>query len=476
MNLYHATFKTNIDNIFNNGLLLNQEGINFSDEDALYFTTDLESARKFEKEILQASFLETSILELNLSSKDLNELGFEIRKHPFLGKEVVIFSNVSPRYIVDVVEEEEDDEEIEIPSNIATTLLSGGVGSGKTYKAIKDATNKGSFVIAVPTRQLAYDVFMDYKEVSGIHTGEIHKKGKNQVCVYENLSVSMLRDIKTLIIDECHFLNDEERGGSLLEMIIIAHELGVKVVLLTATNSLSDELQKKLGIREQILSPFCEIKKYEIKNNVAKVAKNMKSIIVFTKYVPTERDIEYYSSFFDINKSEIALISAETTSSNRLKTQIAFKNGDIRVVLSTNVLAQGVNMPADLVVIEYNEWDEWEIIEQKIGRVGRPTYANKGYYHLSYRPEKNKKVGIPHKKDSTVSSFKRRNGDIIDIENFGFQFHEVPTSLKNYVGFKYSFGFLKTLEGVYGLLKDEEDALQFLKNEQVEISKLLQIA
>jgi hypothetical protein len=58
-----------------------------------------------------------------------------------------------------------------IPENAKIKMYVGGTGSGKTYRAINENDN---CIIAVPTRQLAYEIMLDYPDVKEIHTGEVH--------------------------------------------------------------------------------------------------------------------------------------------------------------------------------------------------------------------------------------------------------------------------------------------------------------
>ena len=198
-------------------------------------------------------------------------------------------------------------EATEIPEITAkdfeTILITGETGSGKTYKGIKTAAEKGKFVILVPTRQLAYEIYLNYKEMEAVMTGEVEigdiDKAHGIVGIYEMAEVFMNLEIKTLIVDEAHFLNDEDRGPGLLETIVNAINKGIKVILLTATDTISDELREFLHINEIHLEPFEDIKRVELESpeDVAELVKNDPNItvLVFTKYIPTEHDVSLYA-------------------------------------------------------------------------------------------------------------------------------------------------------------------------------------
>ncbi len=79
-----------------------------------------------------------------------------------------------------------------------------------------------------------------------------------------------------------------------------------------------------------------------------------------------------------------------------------FKEGKIRTICTTSTLAQGVNLPARLVVIKstycykgpkvgYVDYNKIEI-DQMIGRAGRPQYDNKGVGVIMTEKENVEKV------------------------------------------------------------------------------------
>ena len=83
-----------------------------------------------------------------------------------------------------------------------------------------------------------------------------------------------------------------------------------------------------------------------------------------------------------------------------------FKQGKIRTICTTSTLAQGVNLPARLVVIKstycykgpkvgYIEYNKLEI-DQMVGRAGRPQFDNKGVAVLMTEKNNVDKVSSPN--------------------------------------------------------------------------------
>jgi len=353
-------------------------------------------------------------------------------------------------------------------------LYVGGTGSGKTFKAI---TENDNFIISVPTRQLAYEIGIDYDKINYISTGEFHldetsEDNFNGVVVYESLSNELLDKTSTLIIDEAHYLEDDERGIKLINNIIDAIISNKKVILLTATDILSDELKEILHINIINLKVFKKTKKVELENfeDIKKLAQEDKTILVFTKYMSTKESAEYYANLLDIDVSKTGVINADIPTSERIETQMKFKSGELKLVVSTNALAQGVNFPADVVIIEYNEYDDWALIEQKKGRAGRPQFSDVGYFHLHFCPSK--EVKKQTNKNTKVVKAKSYRG--VDISFLNLEEFQLPTSLETYGGFKYAKNLLKYLVKNNLANKKEISAYTFIKDEEFKTKKIIE--
>ena len=353
-------------------------------------------------------------------------------------------------------------------------LYIGGTGTGKTFRAIKESDN---FVIAVPCRQLAYDIFVDYEEVTGVLTGEAsHHDGNNYVAVYENLNPNSLSRFSTLIIDEAHFLTDEDRGAHLVALIEEAIRLNMDIILLTATDNIQKDFLREHGFKTIELKPFAHVEKIELQTedqfeDLIRNNNNLK-LLFFNARSP-QRDasmrwkINYIKDLYG-RDIKIAFMDATVPVVDRVQIQNDFKQGKIDVIFSTNVLAQGVNLPADVVYVEYNMWDSDEIILQKIGRAGRPGYAEKGYYFISEKEKPSKLYKKPVQKEGRYDLADTYYIDIItpddennrtieiNIDGLDYQWFQIPeivifTNDNNEIekfeayDLTYARGFLRTI-------------------------------
>ena len=243
-------------------------------------------------------------------------------------------------------------------------IIDGETGSGKTYKAIKKAKEIGNFIYLAPCRQLVYETFMKYRDLKdNITTGEVSSsfeiENNNIFGVYE--SKINFKKYRSIIIDEAHFLNDEERGF-LLKTIIEKNKETHNIFLVTATRNF------------RILKGFKILKLKSLYN----FKKKQVSIGEFYKRLNAgEPSIIFRRTIRSCGYDGGVEITSKTPAHERLKHQIAFGKGEIKLIECTNVLAQGLNFPATNILIEKNFYDTDETILQKIGRLGRFGVTNK---------------------------------------------------------------------------------------------------
>ncbi len=259
--------------------------------------------------------------------------------------------------------------------------LLGLPNSGKTYQAISMAKSWGKFVFAAPCRQLVYETSIKYGNLNdSVITGEVQITPENNLnlfCVYESLYKRDLTNYDTLIIDECHFMRDPERGEALKGFVNNWHG---NIILLTGTPNFQLSEDWETIVLESLVKP--QIKIYFNDgglNHFYEETKEQKlSSIYFSKYDPlrywdhSEGDWSLYEPLYDkMDGTKAGHLSRSVESAERLKIQLGFMRGDISYLEVTNIAAQGINLPTRVVLIEYNEHDTDEVIRQKIGRLGR---------------------------------------------------------------------------------------------------------
>lgn len=124
-------------------------------------------------------------------------------------------------------------------------IITGETGCGKTYKAVHDEMDAGrKFAYIAPCRQLVYETYRNYGDCTkdALSSGEIKINADGQgnfYGVFESASPEQLRKggYDTLIIDEAHFVKDQNRGNNLLTLIAECRKHDINLKLLTATQN-----------------------------------------------------------------------------------------------------------------------------------------------------------------------------------------------------------------------------------------------
>lgn len=249
-------------------------------------------------------------------------------------------------------------------------ILTGETGSGKTYKAINEYNNNKKFIYLAPCRQLVYESFIEYSEKNDIlNTGETKIGGNGSMfAVYESFNLNNdYTEFDSIIIDEAHFINDVDRGNHLWN--IINKYNNHDIYLVTATDSL-DRRSFKNFEHIHLKAFFKTPKKVEI--DVNQFYDNIFEHNMFSiHFCRTIDDCYNMAEWYNDNGINAEAICSATPPAERLRIQYDFKRGKIQVVCSTNILAQGVNFPAENILLPADGWNTDELIHQKLGRLGR---------------------------------------------------------------------------------------------------------
>ncbi len=343
-------------------------------------------------------------------------------------------------------------------------LLAIPTAAGKSlvaYITIVEAALKGyKSIYIVPLKALArekYEDLLAFEELGikvGISTGDLQSKGSHLgrydivVCTSEKAD-SLLRhnaewlyDVRVVVADEIHLLNDVSRGPT-LEVIIARFRTmhDVQIIGLSATIKNADEIAKWLDakliasdwrpvpLKEGVLFGrkiyFADGSEATIKNarieglledvlasngqalifvNTRRVAQsNAERLRSITASFLNEEEKEELEKIAKNVEEEDNMLAKKLAScmrdgiafhhaglSNRAREAVekSFKKGMIKCIVATPTLAAGINIPARRVIIK-NLWRYSELqggmrpipvmeIKQMMGRAGRPGYDEYG--------------------------------------------------------------------------------------------------
>lgn len=315
-------------------------------------------------------------------------------------------------------------------------LVVSQTASGKTLigelAGIPKALNNKKMVYLSPLVALANQKYRDFKrdyEKLGlsvaIKVGYNKIKTENElyipdkpinnadiiVATYEGLDYILrsgnykyLEELGTVVIDEIHMLENEERGHRLNGLInrLISIFPNAQLIGLSATiknsNSLAESFSMKLVEYDKrpvkIERHFVSVKDYKEKDNlIINLCKKEFEMISSKGYhgqsiifTDSRRKTNIISSNLKKNGVNAEHYHAGLTYAKKIEIEEAFINQEISTVVTTAALANGIDFPASMVIfesihmgIDYLTNNEFH---QMVGRAGRPTYHDLGKAYI----------------------------------------------------------------------------------------------
>jgi helicase len=214
-----------------------------------------------------------------------------------------------------------------------------------------------------------------------------------------------LKKIGTVVIDEVHMIEDEDRGHRLDGLIARLKSLSpdAQFIFLSATIGNPGEVSKHLETslveyehrpvpleRHLIFARAHEknrlIEEYAQKEYSKLSSKGYRGqTIVFTN---SRKKCHHISQSLKIQS---APYHAGLTYPQRKKVEDMFAKGELKVVVTTAALAAGVDFPASQVIFESlamgNDWLSVGEFQQMQGRAGRPDFHDRGQIVVLADPE-----------------------------------------------------------------------------------------
>ena len=301
--------------------------------------------------------------------------------------------------------------------NIAFTSRTG---SGKTLTYLLGAisrlnTKQGlQMLVIVPTRELCIQIGREISKFCdplGINVGVLYGgreiardskivNRKNQIIIgtsgrlIQHINNKNVRvgDVKILVYDESdHLFEDEFYKDS----DYIKDRVGKNAQIILSSATLTDNVTKfinnkipnceiinvGLNVPKNIVQEklFCEEdEKYDI---ILKLLKKNSKIAIFCN---SKNDAKNLFDYLD-SKINVKLISGNTKQDERLEILRLFKNGQLKIIITTDVVARGLHIEKIDIIINYNVPTRHERYVHRIGRTGRKDI--KGYAISLISPE-----------------------------------------------------------------------------------------
>lgn len=269
----------------------------------------------------------------------------------------------------------------------------GPPNSGKTYTSLQALSKAKSGAHLGPLRLLALEVYEDMNKagiVCNLKTGEEEKKLDNATHVASTVELANLeKDYDVVVVDESQLIGDQDRGSSWLRAILSIKAKEVHVI--ASPNA------------ETLLRLLLQDEEYEV------VYHERSTELIVEKNIFQKNDIRKGDALIVFSRKKVLKLAAETERKGykvsvlygnmppetRRKQVELFTTKQTDVIVSTDAIGMGLNLPIQRVVfLENKKFDGKTLrpltadeIKQIAGRAGR-----KGMYEVGY-------VSFAHNRD-----------------------------------------------------------------------------
>lgn len=290
------------------------------------------------------------------------------------------------------------------------TAYLGDTNSGKTWKALKRISESSNSAYMAPLRLLAHETF---DILNGNDTPCSLVTGEEKIDVPESLCTSSTvecfnptTDYDVVVIDEIQMIDDPDRGAFFIQALVGANAKEIIVTgapeyagrLQQIAEYLGDEFEVEILKRKSELKPLNKpVSLKNVKPNTAIIAFSKREVYNIQRKLPKhlKSTVLYGSLGHEVREKQ-----AER-----------FRNGEVDVIISTDCIGMGLNLPIKTVLFsDTSKYDGRSVkplsvmlVKQVAGRAGRYGQFDTGYYgattkedHAFIKTQMNKK--IKHKK------------------------------------------------------------------------------
>jgi ATP-dependent RNA helicase SUPV3L1/SUV3 len=263
----------------------------------------------------------------------------------------------------------------------------GDTNTGKTYNSMMRLKEAKKGIYLSPLRILALENFERLNSQGipcNLLTGEeeiLVEGAAHTCCTIEKLDINEIYDIA--IIDEIQMIKDDQRGAAWTRALLalrcteihICGALNAKELLIKIIDDCDDDYILKEYIRDLPLT-------IEDRSFYLKTAQEGDALVVFSKKRVLEL-AEFYSSM----GIKTSVIYGDLPPEVRKKQYAQFIHKDSKVLISTDAIGMGVNLPIKRIIfMDIKKFDGNEVrylnsqeVKQIGGRAGRKGIYNEGF-------------------------------------------------------------------------------------------------
>ncbi|MEH7237397.1 DEAD/DEAH box helicase [Bacillus sp. JJ1562] len=261
--------------------------------------------------------------------------------------------------------------------NIQYILHVGETNTGKTFQAIQRMKDANSGIYLAPLRLLALEIYEKLNKEGvpcNLKTGEEEKivEGANHL----SATVEMLREkefYEVVVIDEAQMISDKDRGFSWYKAITNANAEEVHIIC---------SFHAKWMILQLLGNSNVEVHEYhrdvplEVEHQLFRLNQTRKgdALVCFSR-----RRVLETASELQRSGRRVSMIYGSMPPETRKKQIERFNNGETTVIVSTDAIGMGLNLPIRRIVfLENDKFDGTrrrlltsQEVKQIAGRAGR---------------------------------------------------------------------------------------------------------
>jgi ATP-dependent RNA helicase SUPV3L1/SUV3 len=341
----------------------------------------------------------------------------------------------------------------------------GETNTGKTHRAITRMKDAYSGIYLAPLRLLALEVF-DKLNNEGVpcnlKTGEEEKEvgqARHLACTVEMFHEK--EEYEVVVIDEAQMLADKDRGFSWYKAITKARAREVHIIGSENVRGLLLELVGNDGVEihnyQREIPLQVEEKEFKLKH-----ARQGDALVCFSR-----KKVLDTASRLQNNGHKVSMIYGSMPPETRKKQMLQFINGKTRVIVATDAIGMGLNLPIRRIVfLENDKFDGTrrrmltsQEVKQIAGRAGR-----KGIYDIgrvAFTRDIKKMSSLLEQEDLSLQTFAIAPTSTV-FERFQRYHHDMVTFFELWDRFKSPYGTEKAS------LSEEKELYELIRGTQIE--------
>lgn len=247
-------------------------------------------------------------------------------------------------------------------------IITGATGSGKTYRAMQLCKGK-KFVYIAPTGALCFDTYKQYQaEDDSLSALGVEIAGAGNHFTSYNLNFNF-DDYDCVIIDECHWAFEFPQHGFVVNEILTKFK--GKIILITGTVNFEIPENWEIEKLESNSSFYKEAVSFDVAFKLMRLGKP--TLVL----VQTIHEFSEFQDLLDKNNLDYRAVRSGCSALKLYKACADFNDGKIKILLGTNILAQGINLACENLITQDRYLKGNHTCDlQKFGRLGRMGITN----------------------------------------------------------------------------------------------------